>query len=63
MSRGVDHRCSLDPALLWYRPAAISLIQSLDWELPYVEGVGLKKKKKDKLMNKKMKINSQYNKN
>ena len=30
-------RCSSDPVLpwLWCRPAAVSLIQSLPWELPY----------------------------
>ena len=41
---------SSDLALLWLwcRPLAAALIQLLAWELPYVAGVGLKKKKKDK---------------
>ena len=30
---------------LWCRPAAAALIQPLAWELPYVRGVTLKKKK------------------
>ena len=36
VSCGVGHRCGLDWALLWLwcRPAALSLIGSLDWELP-----------------------------
>ena len=36
-----------DPALLWlwYRPAAVALIQPLAWELPYATGATLKKKK------------------
>ena len=32
--------------LHWYRPAAVALTRPLAWELPYAEGVGLKKKKK-----------------
>ena len=34
-----------DPALLWLwcRPAAVALIRSLAWGLPYVTGVALKK--------------------
>ena len=39
---------SLDLPLLWYRQAAFTLIQTLAWELPYAEGVALKKKKKKK---------------
>ena len=31
----------------WHRPVAVALIQPLAWELPYVTGVVLKKKKKD----------------
>ena len=33
-----------DPALpwLWYRPAAVALIQPLAWELPYSPSVALK---------------------
>ena len=30
---------------LWHRPAAVNLIKSLVWELPYVSGVAMKKKK------------------
>ena len=39
-----------DPALLWLwcRPAVAALIQPLAWELPYVMGVALKRKKKKK---------------
>ena len=39
-----------DPALLWLwcRPAAVSLIRLLAWELPYAVGVALKKQKKKK---------------
>ena len=44
LSCGVGHRHSLDPALLglWYRPAAVALIQLLAWERPYVTGAALK---------------------
>ena len=36
-----------DPALLWlwYRLAAVALIQPLAWELPYATGAALKSKK------------------
>ena len=49
MGYGVGCRCSSDPALLWpwHRPAAIALIQSLAWELPYAVGAALKKRKKN----------------
>ena len=35
MSCGVDHRCSLDPVLLWLwcRPAAVAPIGLLTWDL------------------------------
>ena len=48
MSCGVGGRCNSDPVLLWlwHRPAAVTLIQPLAWELPYASGVTLKKKKK-----------------
>ena len=47
MSYGVGLRCSSDPVLLWlwYRPAAVSPVQTLTWELPYAMGVALKKQK------------------
>ena len=47
MSCGVGRRCGLDPRLLWLwcRLAAVALIQSLAWELPYAMGVALKSKK------------------
>ena len=50
MNSGVDHRCSSDPALLWLwgRPAALTPIGPLAWELPYAVGVVLKKKKDKK---------------
>ena len=46
----VDHRCSLDPALLWLwsRPAATALIQPLAWEPLYAVGTAKKEKKKKK---------------
>ena len=31
---------------LWHRPAAVSLIGPLAWELPYATGAALKSKKK-----------------
>ena len=34
---------------LWFRPAAIALIQPLAWELPYAMGAALKKEKKKKM--------------
>ena len=48
MSCGVGCRHSLDPAFLclWCRPAAVPLIRSLAWELPYAMGVALESKKK-----------------
>ena len=47
MSCGVGLRCSLDAVLLWlwYRLAAVALIQPLTWEPPYAKGVALKDKK------------------
>ena len=40
-------RLGLDLVLLWlwYRPAAVALIRSLAWELPYATGAVLKSKK------------------
>ena len=48
MSYGVGLRCSLDAVLLWlwYRLAAVALIQPLTWEPPYAKGVALKDKKR-----------------
>ena len=43
MSCGVGCRRSLDPELLWCRPAAVALIQPLAWELPYASVVAPKK--------------------
>ena len=45
---GVGHRHGSDPALLWLwcRPAASAVIHLLAWELPYAEGVSLKRRKK-----------------
>ena len=45
MSCGVGHRCSLDPTLLWLWLAAAAPVRPLAWELPYVAGVFLKRKK------------------
>ena len=47
VSCGVGHRCYLDPKLLWLWSAAIVLIQPLAWELPYAEGVALKRQKNE----------------
>ena len=47
MSCGVGCRHSLHLALLWLwcRPAAITLIRSIAWELPYATGAAVKSKK------------------
>ena len=57
LSCGIDHRCDLDPVLLWlwYRVAAVDPIQPLAWEPPYATGVALKKQKKKK--KKKIEVN------
>ena len=34
-------RCGLDPALLWHRPAAVTLIRPLAWEPPYATSAAL----------------------
>ena len=49
VSCGVGRRCGLDRMLLWlwHRPAAVALIQSLAWELPYAAGVALKSRGKN----------------
>ena len=50
MNCGIGHRRGSDPTLLWLwcRLAAIALTQPLAWELPYAEGVAIKKKQKNK---------------
>ena len=50
VSYGVGHRCSSDPELLWLwcRPAAVALIQTLAWELPYATDAAIKRKKKER---------------
>ena len=50
VSCGVGRKRSLDPVLLWLwcRLASVSLIQPLDWQLPYAAGAALKKFKKKK---------------
>ena len=45
---GVGHRRVLDSMWLWPRPAPAALIRLLAWELPYAEGMALKKKKSKK---------------
>ena len=47
MSRGVGHRCGLDPTLLWLsgRPSAAAPIWPLARELPYVSLAALKSQK------------------
>ena len=48
MSRGIGHRRGSDSTLLWLlcRLAAVALIWSLAWELPYATGTALKSKNK-----------------
>ena len=48
MSHGVGCRHGLDLASLcqWCRPAVVTLIQPLAWELTYATGAALKRKKK-----------------
>ena len=55
MSCGIGHRHSLDLVLLWlwYRLAAVDLIQPLAWELPYASGAALKTNKQTKKTNNK----------
>ena len=50
MRRGIAHRHSLDPVLLWLwcKLAAIALIRPLAWEHPYASGVTLKRQEKKK---------------
>ena len=55
MSYGVGHKCGLDLALLWCRPAAIAPVRPLAWEPPYA---ALKRQKNKKIFkNKKNKTN------
>ena len=51
MSYGIGQRHGSDPELLrlWYRPAAVALIQPLAWELLYATDVALKRKKKKEI--------------
>ena len=56
MSCDIGRRHSSDPVSLWlwYRLAAVALIQPLAWDPPYaVVGVGLKRPKKEKKKKKK----------
>ena len=55
MSCGIVLRLGLDPKLmwLWYRSAAIALIQPLAWEPPYAAGLALKRQKEKKEKKKK----------
>ena len=48
VSHGVGHRCGSDLVLLrlWCRPVATAPIWPLAWELPYAEGVALKRQRK-----------------
>ena len=52
MSCGVGHRRGSDPRLLWlwYRLASVACIRPLAWELPYVAGAALKKKKEHRVL-------------
>ena len=67
--RGVGFRCSLGPVWLWHGPAAVALIQSLNWEPPYPVGMALKKtlsiflrlvSKVNRYKNKQMRPNQTY---
>ena len=48
MSCGVDHRCGVDPVLLWlwWRPADVAPIGPLAWEPPYAVGAAQHRDKK-----------------
>ena len=50
MSSGVAHRCGSDPVWLglWCRLAAAAPTGPLAWDIPYAEGVALKRPKKKK---------------
>ena len=49
VSCGVDHRCGLDPVLLWLWHRLTVPIRHLVWEPPHAEGAALKRQKtKDK---------------
>ena len=56
MSCSVGYRYSSDPMLLWLQCslATVALIQPLAWELPYAEGVALKKQKQTNEENQKI---------
>ena len=45
MSHGEGDRHSVDPTLLWCRPAATALIRPVAWEPPYAAGAALKRQK------------------
>ena len=51
MSCGVGHRCGSDPALLWLwcRLAATAPIRPIAWELPYANGMALRRHLKKKV--------------
>ena len=46
MSCSIGHRHDSDTMWLWFRPAAVALIQPLAWKPPYATGAALKKKKR-----------------
>ena len=48
MPVGCIHSSDLVLLGLWCRPAAVALIQSLAWELPYAAGLSLKQTKQTK---------------
>ena len=62
MSCGIVLRLGLDPKLmwLWYRSAAIALIQPLAWEPPYAAGLALKRQKEKKEKKEKKKKGIQH---
>ena len=43
---------------LWHRPAAVAMIQTLAWGVPFATGVDLKKRKKKKKETKKTSFNA-----
>ena len=53
MNCGIGCRCGMDPALLWHRLAAVTLIQPIAWKLPYAASVAIVERKKERRKEKK----------
>ena len=56
VSCGVGYRLNSDPALLWRRSAAATLLHPLAWELPYAKRAALKSKKQNTTKQNKNKV-------